>query len=456
MSLLSRQPTVLLVQVAALVTLGTLAAWFAGGALGKSSDIPAAIAGGTDAVTVDGATVPTGGGEGAAAAANIERLLDNATLAMAAEQYFSPPERNARSYYESVLQLDPQHAQANLGLDRLAEIVLERATAALAQEQVQTAINQLAAAKSLRPRHRLVALVEQQLQSERSRLIAMGQVLSRSGNFDLASDMLSRAEAIPGPGQGTDTLQGAWDELGSLRATAATEAAQAASANEAARLQAEAAQAQIQAQTERQRALDARLDQLLLSARAAIEEDRLLTPEWENAKQLIAELDYLEADPVAMARLRGAYVNKLVDGATQRISGGDFESAEGWIMEAAMVNEADQRLATLRDQLEGARHAAESERIANLNEFEFANYVPPRYPTVARQRGAEGWVEVEFRVQEDGSITDIQVLDSARTANFRDAAVAAIRQWQLQPRTYLGRPLSQRVRTRLAFRLGDE
>lgn len=457
MALLASQPNVLLLQVTALVAVGTGAAWFAGGALGKSaSGFAEILAGSADAITVDGAAVPTGEGADVLAAKNIERLLDNASLAMAAEQYFSPPERNARSYYESVLALEPEHAQANLGLDRLAEIVLERATTALAQEQVQTAINQLAAAKSLRPGHRLVSLVEQQLQSERSRLIATAQVLSRSENFDMASDMLTRAEVIPGPEE--DGLQAAWDELGNLRAEAAAgaaEAAEEASVNEAAQLQAQAEQAEARAASERERALEARKGQLLVAARGAIEEERLLTPEWENAKQLIAELDYLEADPVEMARLRGAYLNKLVDGASQRIDAGDFESADGWISEAAMVNEADQRLPTLRDQLSGARHAAESERIANLNEFEFAKYVAPRYPTIARQRGAEGWVDVEFRVLTDGSITDIVVLDSARTANFRDSALAAIRQWQLEPRSYLGRPLSQRVRTRLAFRLGD-
>ncbi|MEM9384730.1 MAG: energy transducer TonB [Pseudomonadota bacterium] len=453
MPILSRQPSLLLLQVSALVGVGTAAAWFAGGAFGMGSTNTDALVSVANAVTVDGAALPSVEAGDALLPNEIDRLLDNASLAMAAEQYFSPPEQNARGYYESVLELDPEHAQANLGLDRLAEIVLERATGALAQEQVQTAINQLAAAKSLRPGHRLVALVEQQLQTERSRLINTAQVLARSSNFDLASDMLSRAEAIPSRRQ--DGLQNAWDELGSLRSAAATAAAAEASANEAAILQAEAARVEAQAQSERERALEVRLGQLLVSARAAIEEDRLLSPEWENAKQLISELDYLQADQVAMARLRGAYLNKLVDGVTQRIEGGDFDSAEGWITEAAMVNENDQRLPTLREQVADARHVAESQRIANLNEFEFANYVPPRYPTVARQRGAEGWVEVEFLVQEDGSISDIVVLDSARTANFRDAALTAIRQWQLQPRTYLGRPLSQRVRTRLAFRLGD-
>lgn len=453
MPILSRQPSILLLQVAALVGVGTAAAWFAGGAFGMASTEADPLVRVANAVTVDGEARPSGEGDDASLANNIDRLLDNANLAMAAEQYFSPPEQNARGYYESVLALDPEHVQANLGLDRLAEIVLERATGALAQEQVQTAINQLAAAKSLRPGHRLVALVEQQLQAERSRLINTAQILSRSGNFDLASDMLSRAEAIPGSTE--SGLQDAWDELGALRAAAVTAAAAEVSANEAATLQAEAARVEAQAQSERERALEARMGQLLQSARAAIEEDRLLSPEWENAKQLIAELDYLAADPVAMARLRGAYLNKLIDGVAQRIDGGDFDSAEGWITEAAMVNEGDQRLPTLREQVAIARHAAETQRIANLNEFEFANYVPPRYPTVARQRGAEGWVEVEFLVQEDGSITDIVVLDSARTANFRDAALTAIRQWQLEPRTYLGRPLSQRVRTRLAFRLGD-
>lgn len=457
----------LLIQIVAVVAIGTATAWFLAGRFDPGLTGAAAVT--DDGRRLVGSVVSATTGSVAVAAPDaagrptmdenalrIDRLLDNATLAMAAEQYFSPPERNARHYYEAVLDLEPDNARANAGLDRLTEIILERATAALAADQLRAAVSQLEAARALRPEHRLIPLVERQLFAERTRLTATARLTARAGQYDEAQRLLERATRLPVP-PGAPPIRELRAEIEGLREDAASRAArQALDAQtqqqlEAARREEEAAARR------REEQLARRIDALVQEARAAIEEDRLLSPEWESARQLLAELGYLEADPLVLASLRSAYLNRLVAGAAQRIEDGDFDAAEGWIVEIRdVVGEDDPRVPRLREELEEARFQAETLRVASINEYEFANYVEPRYPPGAEQLGTEGWVDLEFRVLQDGRVTDVIVLDSARTGSFRGAAVAAVRQWRMEPRTYLGRPLSQRVRTRLVFQLGDE
>jgi len=77
----------------------------------------------------------------------------------------------------------------------------------------------------------------------------------------------------------------------------------------------------------------------------------------------------------------------------------------------------------------------------------------PVYPAQAASRGTEGWVEVEFTVASDGSTRDAVVLDASPEGVFDSAVLHAVRHWRYEPRIVAGKPIDQRVKARLRFKL---
>lgn len=72
---------------------------------------------------------------------------------------------------------------------------------------------------------------------------------------------------------------------------------------------------------------------------------------------------------------------------------------------------------------------------------------PPEYPRLARRRGFEGAVVVEFDIRADGATAGPRVVESAGHDCLDEAAVAAVAKWRFQA----CEPASRRVR--FVFRL---
>ena len=56
----------------------------------------------------------------------------------------------------------------------------------------------------------------------------------------------------------------------------------------------------------------------------------------------------------------------------------------------------------------------------------------PRYPFRARARGVEGFVKLQFSVDDDGSVRDVQVVDSFPEEVFDRAATKALKKWRFE------------------------
>jgi protein TonB len=76
--------------------------------------------------------------------------------------------------------------------------------------------------------------------------------------------------------------------------------------------------------------------------------------------------------------------------------------------------------------------------------------VQPEYPQEALMRGVEGWVEVSLQVTAAGKVEAARVEATSRGRLFNRAALAAVEQWQYEPRGD-GAP-TERLRVRLQFR----
>jgi protein TonB len=79
--------------------------------------------------------------------------------------------------------------------------------------------------------------------------------------------------------------------------------------------------------------------------------------------------------------------------------------------------------------------------------------VEPYYPADARRTRRQGWVDVRFMVEADGSVSHAGVVDADPRNVFDRAALTAVERWQFTPGTRDGTPVPMEVRQRIEFRL---
>jgi len=69
--------------------------------------------------------------------------------------------------------------------------------------------------------------------------------------------------------------------------------------------------------------------------------------------------------------------------------------------------------------------------------------IPPVYPARAKERGLEGWVQIEFTISKVGTVANAHVVKSSHKV-FEEAALRAIRKWKYKPKTENGEPVERR------------
>ena len=89
------------------------------------------------------------------------------------------------------------------------------------------------------------------------------------------------------------------------------------------------------------------------------------------------------------------------------------------------------------------------------NKLRRTAFMAPTYPARARERGTEGWVDLEFTVAKDGTTRDALVRAAEPVGTFDRAALDAVKRWRYEPRVVAGNVVEQRVQTRLRFRLAE-
>jgi protein TonB len=79
--------------------------------------------------------------------------------------------------------------------------------------------------------------------------------------------------------------------------------------------------------------------------------------------------------------------------------------------------------------------------------------IEPYYPVDARRARRQGWVDVRFTVEADGSVSRASVIDADPKNVFDRAALSAVERWQFTPGTRNGAPAPSELRQRIEFRL---
>jgi protein TonB len=76
-----------------------------------------------------------------------------------------------------------------------------------------------------------------------------------------------------------------------------------------------------------------------------------------------------------------------------------------------------------------------------------------KYPPAAKKKGIKGYVLLSVLVDVDGSVNQVQVLESNPSGIFDSAALQGIRDWQFEPAKYKGETVKVWAKQKIRFDL---
>ncbi|MDE1895415.1 MAG: SUMF1/EgtB/PvdO family nonheme iron enzyme, partial [Xanthomonadaceae bacterium] len=132
--------------------------------------------------------------------AKVRPMLARAAALLQQGKADLPAGGSALDVYREVQQLDPQNAVAEQGIFQVQRAVLDRALAAVAQNDFAGADKQLARAQAIRPGSQQMVDVQQRVDSMREQrangVLAQARSALDAGNIDLAQKLAGQARAI--------------------------------------------------------------------------------------------------------------------------------------------------------------------------------------------------------------------------------------------------------------------
>jgi TonB family protein len=410
--------------------------------------------------------------------------LAQAESALQRGELASPPGRSAVDLFRGALELDPGNPLAKGGLVRVADRLLSAAERALTGGNAVDAKKMVDVAEQLTPATARGAFLMMQIEMERERAVLTqrrdtdatdksekGSTYLRLAGTRLRSGALiepaednarfyleAARQIVPDDPAVNEISRDLQRELLS-RASAAAAAGNAAdterwlaNADGAGAARADMANIRRSLQDTLIGTRAGKMGGLAQSFTTALTNNQLLQPETASAKAYFLQL--LNTDSgnpiVATARqgLGAAYLREM----RSALGRNDLGAADAWLLEARTVSFASGDLDAAEKDLAATRaRIAQQTSVVGANSIERLEYVEPKFPAATRNRGLEGWVELEFTVRTDGSTADIVVTNSNPRRTFDAAARNAIAQWRYKPVARDGKAVEQRVAIRIRF-----
>lgn len=198
---------------------------------------------------------------------------------------------------------------------------------------------------------------------------------------------------------------------------------------------------------------------------------RLLEPASDSARYYLEQLAQAEPANAATLAARTAFETRLVDEAHKAIQAQDYVAARRWLAEAQSAGASPAAITAVESELSAAPAkapkaagvpaagaaaapavaAAANSGYVNASTLTRTHYVAPNFPVSARERGIDGWVDVQFVVKADGSLGEVTIVGAQPVGIFEQPALDAVRRWRYQPVTHDGQAIAQRARIRVRF-----
>ena len=429
--------------------------------------------------------------------------------AFAQNKFIEPQGESALDLYRSALALDPNNEEAKDGIRSVAEKILERAEAALLAERLEEAIRTIETARDIDSTHPRLAFLDTQVARERERLklsqaqetgnrvrtllslandrMANGRLLSPNNSnareallearrldptdptvlsaireFSSQLTEEARKSLAAGKIEEAQTYVAGARQMGSAGSALAAverelaEAVRSARAGSGPSVAGGAQPARRPATNTTAPAAGAgpNIDAMVSDVRTRITEGKLIDPPGDSARDALAALRAAAPTRPEADDLARALSTRLVEVSRQAMNAKAFErSAQllaaakdvGQRFNGAAISQAEADLASAREA------TAAQTNIVSAASLKRVRMVSPAYPDAARKRGIEGWVELAFTVQTNGTVGEVEVRNASPADVFDDAATRAVRQWRFEPVVRNGEKVEQRAMVRLKF-----
>jgi TonB family protein len=196
------------------------------------------------------------------------------------------------------------------------------------------------------------------------------------------------------------------------------------------------------------------LAQLGLLFNERLAQGKVLEPATDSAKYYLGQL--LQSAPThpSTQSAHQAFATRTLDEAKAAARREDYAGAQRWLTEAHDAGVDAASITAVNNDIKAAQEVAKrASEIATAAELEITHYVPPTFPASARDRSLSGWVDVQFMVMTDGSVSDLSVVGADPAGQFEQSALDAVRKWKYRPIQRDGQPINQRARVRVRFAL---
>ncbi len=326
-----------------------------------------------------------------------EDVLAMANARLEDGNLISPPNDNARYYYELALSNDAENTTARQGLTIVA-----------------------------------------------SKLAVQARSEIDNDNLDSAEELLGAANAID---PANSELAGAVDALSDKRAAILEERRQAVERRRAEEQQ-RAEAARVAAEKEAAEAAKVAAEKKAAEERAAEQSAQAAVPLPEKAA---AQLPSEEGTPAVSDS------DTTTVGEPSAAVATDDAASDQPVVEAAVQTQnqpvAKAAVQTQKQPVAAPSNTNASAALATVSSLKRLKYVAPKYPRAAQRRNLSGWVDVVFTVGTDGTVKDINVRNSEPGDTFVNAATKAVEKWEFEPAIEDGLIIEKRVGVRMMFAL---
>lgn len=428
-------------------------------------------------------------------------------------KFIEPQGESALDLYRSALALDPSSQDAKDGIRSVVDKILERAEAALLAERLEEAIRTIETARDIDSTHPRLAFLDTQVARERERLkLSQAQEVGNRVRslVNSANDRMANGRLLtPTNGSAKDALlearrldptdptvlttirefsaqltEEARKSLAGGNVEAATAYVQGArqmgsagsalaaverSLAEATRTAAPGAGpstttgAPAQSAGARRPATNApaaqagagpNIDAMVADVRTRLTEGKLIDPPGDSARDLLTTLRTAAPNRPEVDELSRTLSTRLLDSGRQAMNAKAYDRSSQLIAAAKdvgqrfngpAISQAEADLIAAREQ------NSQQTNVVSAASLKRVRMVSPSYPDAARKRGVEGWVELAFTVQTNGTVDQVEVRNASPADVFDDAAIRAVRQWRFEPVEKNGERVEQRAMVRLKF-----
>ncbi|MFK8051499.1 MAG: energy transducer TonB [Woeseiaceae bacterium] len=380
-------------------------------------------------------------------------LLKRARLAVESGVLIEPVGANALYYYSLYLEGQPEDETAIAEADVVLDQVAGRIDQAFDGGDYLVAAGLVDQIRNTGLSHPVIDAFPDRIRAATDDARASALSSARDGNEQDATDRLAVYEALPGTSTG-DLLALRSEVRDALDAKRLADAA-AAAQRAARRQQQRRAAANASRQTaptpvaERAAARATPATNTLDLARSQVEA-AMAAGDYSSAIQVYSDVPATTEGRIELQQLLSNQLSVAVRTAASRQQLPEAEAAfAGW-RSVALSTDDESELQALVDEAYIATATLETVSAATLRRVET---LAPVYPRAAIRRELTGRLKLEFTVNEDGTTSGIEVVDSAAGGIFDRSAVRAVSGWRYEPREVRGRRVAQRVFAFLDYNL---